>query len=51
ARIADAVGYGSMASEYQSLSGLPGIENASVWDPVPATMYIWEREPAGGARP
>jgi hypothetical protein len=35
-----------MASEYQALSSLPGIEKAKVWEPVPATMYIWERESA-----
>ena len=42
--------YVAMASEYQALSSLPGIETAKVWEPVPATMYIWERESAQGAR-
>lgn len=49
--LAETDDYVAMASEYQALSGLPGIENARVWEPVPATMYIWEREPAQGARP
>ncbi|WP_024677372.1 class II glutamine amidotransferase [Pseudomonas syringae] len=48
--LAETDDYVAMASEYQALSGLPGIENARVWEPVPATMYIWEREPAQGAR-
>ncbi len=44
--LAETDDYVAMASEYQALSSLPGIENARVWEPVPATMYIWEREPA-----
>ncbi|AAZ36971.1 amidophosphoribosyltransferase [Pseudomonas amygdali pv. tabaci str. ATCC 11528] len=48
--LAETDDYVAMASEYQALSSLPGIENARVWEPVPATMYIWEREPAEGAR-
>jgi len=35
-----------MASEYQALSSLPGIEHARIWEPAPATLYIWERESA-----
>ncbi|PBP94827.1 amidophosphoribosyltransferase [Pseudomonas congelans] len=49
--LAETDDYVAMASEYQALSSLPGIESARVWEPVPATMYIWEREPAEGARP
>lgn len=49
--LAETDDYVAMASEYQALSSLPGIENARVWEPVPATMYIWERESAEGARP
>ncbi|NAT61379.1 amidophosphoribosyltransferase [Pseudomonas syringae pv. actinidifoliorum] len=48
--LAETDDYVAMASEYQALSSLPGIENARVWEPVPATMYIWEREPAEGVR-
>ncbi len=44
--LAETDDYVAMASEYQALSSLPGIENARVWEPVPATMYIWERESA-----
>lgn len=32
----------AIASEYRSLSGLPGIEQASVWEPEPARAYVWE---------
>ncbi|SFG21302.1 class II glutamine amidotransferase [Neptunomonas qingdaonensis] len=35
--------YVAMASEYQALTTLPGIENARVWEPEPSTIYIWER--------
>ncbi|WP_312934226.1 glutamine amidotransferase family protein [Pseudomonas sp.] len=49
--LAETDDYVAMASEYQALSSLPGIEHAKVWEPVPATLYIWERESAQGARP
>ncbi|RMQ44381.1 Glutamine amidotransferase, s-II protein [Pseudomonas cichorii] len=49
--LAETDDYVAMASEYQALSSLPGIEKAKVWEPVPATMYIWERESTQGARP
>ncbi|WP_122601062.1 class II glutamine amidotransferase, partial [Pseudomonas viridiflava] len=39
--LAETDDYVAMASEYQALSSLPGIEHARVWEPVPATMYIW----------
>ena len=38
--------YVAMASEYQALTTLPGIENAKVWEPEPETIYIWERNSA-----
>lgn len=41
--LAETDDYVAMASEYQALSSLPGIERAKVWEPAPATMYIWER--------
>ncbi|SHL67135.1 class II glutamine amidotransferase [Phytopseudomonas punonensis] len=44
--LAETDDYVAMASEYQALSSLPGIEKAKVWEPVPATMYIWERASA-----
>ncbi len=33
--------YVAMASEYRSLTGLPGIEQARLWEPEPATVYSW----------
>ena len=31
----------AMGSEYRALAMLPGIENAKVWEPEPATVYAW----------
>lgn len=42
--LAETDDYVAMASEYQALSTLPGIENATVWEPEPATIYSWERD-------
>ena len=42
--LAETDDYVAMASEYQALAGLPGIEHATVWEPEPATFYIWERD-------
>lgn len=42
--LAETDDYVAMASEYQALSSLPKIESARVWEPAPATMYIWERK-------
>lgn len=44
--LAETDDYVAMASEYQALSTLPGIDKARVWEPEPATMYIWERKSA-----
>ena len=44
--LAETDDYVAMASEYQALSSLPGIENARIWEPAPATLYIWERPSA-----
>lgn len=44
--LAETDDYVAMASEYQALSSLPGIERARVWEPAPATLYVWERESA-----
>ena len=42
----------AMASEYRALAHLPGVETARLWEPEPATVYVWEgREAAGGHRP
>jgi glutamate synthase domain-containing protein 1 len=35
--------YVAFGTEYRALVGLPGIENARVWEPEPATVYLWER--------
>ncbi|RWB88524.1 MAG: glutamine amidotransferase [Mesorhizobium sp.] len=34
--------YVAFGSEYRALANLPGIENAKVWEPEPATVYFWE---------
>lgn len=31
----------AMASEYRSLAKLPGVANATVWEPEPARVYTW----------
>ena len=36
----------AMATEYRSLAGLPGIENARIWEPEPGHVYTWGREAA-----
>ncbi|MBI2803020.1 MAG: glutamine amidotransferase family protein [Gammaproteobacteria bacterium] len=33
----------AMASEYRALAKLPGVERARVWEPEPATVYVWEK--------
>lgn len=35
--------YVAFGSEYRALVNLPGIDNARVWEPEPATVYFWER--------
>ena len=47
--LAETDDYVAMASEYQALTTLPGIENAHVWEPAPATLYVWERNGKMGA--
>ena len=39
--LAETDDYVAFASEYRALVGLPGIENARVWEPEPATVYSW----------
>ena len=36
--------YVAFASEYKSLTCLPGIQTARVWEPKPATVYFWEHK-------
>jgi glutamate synthase domain-containing protein 1 len=40
--------YVAIASEYQALTTLPGIEGARVWEPEPETIYVWERNSEEG---
>ena len=41
--MAETADYVAFGSEYRALVNLPGIENARVWEPEPATVYFWER--------
>ena len=36
--------YVAFASEYRSLTGLPGVATARVFEPKPATPYFWEHQ-------
>lgn len=38
--------YVAFASEYHALADLPGIENARLWEPEPATVYTWGSDAA-----
>jgi glutamate synthase domain-containing protein 1 len=33
----------AFGTEYRALVDLPGIDTARVWEPEPATVYVWER--------
>jgi glutamate synthase domain-containing protein 1 len=33
----------AFGTEYRALVDLPGVDNANVWEPEPATPYLWER--------
>ena len=35
----------AMASEYRAIAVLPGADDARSWEPEPARVYVWEREP------
>jgi methylamine---glutamate N-methyltransferase subunit A len=41
--MAETDAYVAFGSEYRALAGLPGIEQARIWEPEPATVYFWER--------
>ena len=34
----------AMATEFRAIAHLPGAENAKIWEPEPATIYIWGEE-------
>ena len=38
--------YVAFGSEYRALVNLPGIEEARVWEPEPATVYFWSHDSA-----
>lgn len=38
--------YVAFGSEYRALVNLPGIEDARVWEPEPATVYFWSHDDA-----
>jgi amidophosphoribosyltransferase len=38
--------YVAFGSEYRALVNLPGIEEARVWEPEPATVYFWSHNDA-----
>jgi hypothetical protein len=33
----------AFGTEYRALVDLPGVAHANVWEPEPATPYLWER--------
>lgn len=41
--MAETDAYVAFGSEYRALVGLPGIENAHLFEPEPARVYAWER--------
>jgi glutamate synthase domain-containing protein 1 len=41
--IAETTDWVAMASEYRALSGLPGVEHATIWEPEPEVVYAWRR--------
>ena len=38
--------YVAFGSEYRALAGLPGIDNARIWEPEPSTVYFWDHKEA-----
>ena len=39
--MAETDAYVAFGSEYRALVNLPGVEDAKVWEPEPATVYFW----------
>jgi amidophosphoribosyltransferase len=35
----------AFGTEFRALSTLPGIDAARIWEPEPATVYVWSRRP------
>jgi methylamine---glutamate N-methyltransferase subunit A len=44
--LAETDDYVAIGSEYRALAGLPGIENAKLWEPEPGKVYTWGRNAA-----
>jgi len=45
--MAETAQYVAFGSEYRALVNLPGIEQARVWEPEPATVYFWSHQGTG----
>jgi methylamine---glutamate N-methyltransferase subunit A len=43
--VAETPDWVAMASEYRAFVGLPGVENAAIWEPEPEVVYAWNRRP------
>ncbi|MGJ6121083.1 glutamine amidotransferase [Mycolicibacterium sp. Y3] len=41
--IAETPDWVAMASEYRALAGLPGVEEAKIWEPEPEVVYAWKK--------
>ena len=41
--VAQTAAWVAMASEYRALAGLPGIDQALIFEPEPEEVYTWER--------
>jgi methylamine---glutamate N-methyltransferase subunit A len=41
--LAESEDWVAMASEYRALAVLPGAEDATMWEPSPGQVYVWER--------
>lgn len=41
--LAETENWVAMASEYRSLTHLPGIETANLWEPDPGKVYVWKK--------
>ncbi len=33
----------AFGTEYRALVNLPSVDDARVWEPMPAKVYVWER--------
>jgi methylamine---glutamate N-methyltransferase subunit A len=42
--IAETDDWVAMASEFRAIAHLPGIENATIWEPEPEVIYHWNRQ-------